>query len=97
MDANLNNEHLAVPHFPDDLFNNILGGEGVIFHFDDDPYDSDDDDYDYFDDDDPFDDDFEFDNSRKIFITLQDSPVIKRLSFHKKAWFESYGSDKREG
>jgi len=91
MHANLefNDGHFAAPHFPDDLFNNILGGEGVIFQFDN-PYDSDDDDYDYYDEDDPFDDDFEIDNSRKIFITLQDSSVIKRLSFHKKSW-KPYG------
>ena len=48
------------------------------------PSDSDDDDYVYFDEDfnDDF-DNFEIENSKKIFVTLQDSHVIKRLSFHK--------------
>ena len=55
-----------------------------MFQYDN-PSDSDDDDYAYFDDD--FDedglDDFEIENTKKIFVTLQDSYVIKRLSFHK--------------
>jgi hypothetical protein len=87
MDANLDLDdgHFAGPHFPENLFNNILGGEGVIFQFDN-PYDSDDDEYEFYDDDDLLNDDFELENTRKIFVTLQDSTVIKRLSFHKKDW-----------
>ena len=92
----------AGPHFQQNLFHpnlfhNIIAGEGIIFQYDN-PYDSDDDDYDYFDDDDFFNDDFEVDNCRKIFVTLQDSHVINRLSFHKKAHghFRSVSSTTRD-
>ena len=77
---------MVEPHFPQNLFLNILAGDGIIFQYDH-PYDSDDDDYDYlydYDDEDLFNDEVDDDNSRKIFVTLQDSHVIKRLSFHKK-------------
>jgi len=75
---------LVRPEFPPNLFLNIIAGEGLIFQYDmGGPFDSDEDDDEYFDEDDVFNEDFEEDKSRKIFVTLQDSHIIKRLSFHR--------------
>ena len=76
---------MDAPEFHQNLFLNILAGEGFIFEAHDFDVPSDSDDDDYFDDEDGFNDDFEDDNCRKIFITLQDSHIIKRLSFHKNS------------
>jgi hypothetical protein len=68
---------------------NVGGYDGPMAVYQDLVYDSENDDYfdedayedEFFEDDE---DDIEEDRTNKIFVTLQDSHVIQRLSFHKK-------------